>query len=134
MQVTSTTANPSLTAAANTSAASSNTLNYSQFLTLLVTQMQNQDPLSPQDPTQYVSQLASFSAVEQQVNTNTKLDSIISSNTIVQAEGLIGQTVTSADGSLSGTVASVTITTSGATATLSNGSQVTIGPGTRIGA
>ncbi len=35
------------------------------FLRLLVTQIQNQDPLSPQDPTQFVSQLAQFSSLEQ---------------------------------------------------------------------
>jgi len=35
------------------------------FLLLLVTQMRNQDPLNPQDPTEFVSQLAQFSSLEQ---------------------------------------------------------------------
>ena len=35
------------------------------FLLLLVTQMKNQDPLNPQDPTQFMSQLAEFSSLEQ---------------------------------------------------------------------
>ena len=35
------------------------------FLLLLVTQMKNQDPLNPQDPTQFISQLAEFSSLEQ---------------------------------------------------------------------
>ena len=39
--------------------------NSQTFLLLLVTQMKNQDPLNPQDPTQFVSQLAEFSSLEQ---------------------------------------------------------------------
>ena len=51
---------------------------FQTFLTLLTTQMRNQDPLSPTDSTEYMSQLASFSGVEQQVRTNERLDTIIS--------------------------------------------------------
>ena len=51
---------------------------FQTFLTLLTTQMRNQDPLSPTDSTEYMSQLASFSGVEQQVRTNDRLDTIIS--------------------------------------------------------
>lgn len=46
------------------------------FLKLLVAQMQNQDPLKPQDPTQMSSQLAQFNMVEQQINTNKLLTDI----------------------------------------------------------
>jgi len=46
-------------------------------LRLLTTQLQNQDPSKPLDSTEFVAQLASFSAVEQQINTNTKLDQLI---------------------------------------------------------
>ena len=76
-----------------------------QFLQLLVAQLKNQDPTNPSDPTQFVSQLASFSAVEQQLNTNSKLDSLLTQSAISQAGSLIGKTVTSADGSTSGQVA-----------------------------
>ena len=47
------------------------------FLTLLTTQMKNQDPLKPMDSTEFVSQLASFSTVEQQVKTNDRLQGIL---------------------------------------------------------
>lgn len=43
------------------------------FLTLLVTQLKNQDPLNPQDATQFVSQLAQFSSLDQLININRKL-------------------------------------------------------------
>ena len=46
------------------------------FLRLLVTQVRNQDPLSPQDPTEFVSQLAQFSALEQLLHINRQLEVI----------------------------------------------------------
>jgi len=46
------------------------------FLLLLVTQMKNQDPLNPQDPTEFVSQLAQFSSLEQLLGMRKSLDSI----------------------------------------------------------
>ena len=51
---------------------------FSQFLTLLTTQLQNQDPLSPMDSTEFTNQLVQFSQVEQSINTNQKLDSLLS--------------------------------------------------------
>lgn len=52
--------------------------NFDNFLKLLTTQLSNQDPLSPLDATQFTTQLAQFSDVEQNINTNKKLDSLIS--------------------------------------------------------
>ena len=46
----------------------SSELGKDEFLKLLVTQLQNQDPLNPQDDTQFISQLAQFSALEQMTN------------------------------------------------------------------
>lgn len=59
-------------------AAQNGTINsdFNTFLTLLTTQLRNQDPLKPMDSTEFVGQLASFSAVEQQVRTNEKLSEI----------------------------------------------------------
>lgn len=52
--------------------------NESTFLTLLVTQLKNQDPLSPTDSTQFVSQLAQFSSLEQLTNINTNVGTLTS--------------------------------------------------------
>ena len=46
------------------------------FLKLLVAQLQNQDPLQPQDGTQFVAQLAQFSGLEQSIQMRQDLDSI----------------------------------------------------------
>ncbi len=50
---------------------------FSDFLRLLTTQLQNQDPLSPMDSTEFTNQLVQFSQVEQQINSNQKLDSLL---------------------------------------------------------
>ncbi len=57
-------------------AAASAASDFETFLKLLTTQMRNQDPLKPLDSTEFVGQLASFSAVEQQVATNKNLETI----------------------------------------------------------
>lgn len=50
---------------------------FSQFLTLLTTQLQYQDPLSPMDSTEFTNQIVQFSQVEQQINQNQKLDDLV---------------------------------------------------------
>ncbi len=54
--------------------------NFDNFLTLLTTQLQNQDPTEPMEPAEFTNQLAIFSQVEQGVQTNEKLDQLISLN------------------------------------------------------
>jgi flagellar basal-body rod modification protein FlgD len=56
---------------------SGQTSDFQTFLTLLTAQLRNQDPLKPLESTDFVAQLASFSAVEQQVRANEKLDEIV---------------------------------------------------------
>lgn len=58
---------------AGAAAASAITADFQTFLRLLTTQMQNQDPLNPMESTEFASQLAQFSGVEQQVRTNELL-------------------------------------------------------------
>jgi flagellar basal-body rod modification protein FlgD len=53
--------------------ASSQTLDKDDFLKLLVTQLQNQDPLNPADSTEFVTQLAQFSSLEQLQNVNSNI-------------------------------------------------------------
>ena len=115
-----------------TTSTSKTAVDYQSFLKLLIAEMKNQDPTKPMDSTQYVAQLATFSQVEQSVQTNTKLDQIMSSSALSQADAIIGRNITSADGKTSGTVASVTLSSSGLIAVLQDGTKVPVGPGVSI--
>jgi flagellar basal-body rod modification protein FlgD len=106
-------------------------VDYDQFLQLLVAELRNQDPVNPRDPTQFISQLASFSAVEQQVRANAALDTLLTA----QADHLIGKKVTSADGKITGIVVSVTTSSGGqAIATLKDGRTISLGSGLTVSA
>ena len=115
-----------------TTSTSKTAVDYQSFLKLLIAEMKNQDPTKPMDSTQYVAQLATFSQVEQSVQTNTKLDQIMQSSALSQADAIIGRSITSADGKTTGTVASVTLASSGLIAVLQDGTKVPVGPGVSI--
>ncbi|MGA3000166.1 MAG: flagellar hook capping FlgD N-terminal domain-containing protein [Acetobacteraceae bacterium] len=99
---------PVSTSAAATSAATSTaassaanplvslTSNFSDFLNLLMTQLQNQDPTSPMDANSFTSELVEFSSVEQQINTNTSLTTLIQltqAGDVSQASAVVGKQV-----------------------------------------
>jgi flagellar basal-body rod modification protein FlgD len=130
MNVRMNTAQPSTTSA--TDQTSKTAVDYQSFLKLLVAEMKNQDPTNPMDSTQYVAQLAAFSQVEQAVQINTKLDQLLQSSTLAQADALIGRTVTSADGKITGKVAEVRLLSDGIVAVLEGGKEITMGPGVKI--
>jgi flagellar basal-body rod modification protein FlgD len=86
--------------------------NFDTFLQLLTTQLQNQDPLDPMDTTQFTQQLVEFASVEQQIDMNTNMQTLISEQQTTQATsalGLVGSTVT-----LSGTAATLSNATGSA--------------------
>ena len=107
---TTSTTTTSTTSAVN-SGLNSLASNYQTFLSLLTTQLKNQDPLSPMDTTQFTSQLTQMTGVEQQLLSNQLLQQLVTAN---QSSGLnsgvsmIGKTVT-ADGT------SATLTSGSAT-------------------
>jgi flagellar basal-body rod modification protein FlgD len=93
-------ASPSIASAA--SGQSSNPLaslssNFGDFLNLLMTQLQNQDPTSPMDANSFTSELVEFSSVEQQIDTNTSLTQLIQltqAADVTQSSALLGKQVT----------------------------------------
>jgi flagellar basal-body rod modification protein FlgD len=118
--------------ATQTESSSGASLDYTAFLRLLIAQMKNQDPTNPTDPSEWMGQIASFSNVEQAIQTNAKLDSLMTSMALSQVDGLIGRTITSDDGSVSGKIESVRIVSGGTVAVLDNGDQVMLGSGLKI--
>jgi flagellar basal-body rod modification protein FlgD len=82
-------------ASTNTSLASFSS-NFDNFLTLLTSQLKNQDPLSPMNATEFTTQLVQFTGVEQMIKQNQNLQSLISlqtQNQITNALSYIGRTV-----------------------------------------
>src|SRR5580658_5260093 len=93
---TSSSSNSSSTAgAAGTNASQQLAGNFDTFLQLLTTQLQNQNPLDPLDTNQFTQQLVEFASVEQQINTNTNLQTMISLQPATEATSalqLVGST------------------------------------------
>ncbi|WP_145008910.1 flagellar hook assembly protein FlgD [Pseudomonas oryzihabitans] len=112
---------------ATTSGSTTSSLGKNDFLKLLVTQLNNQNPLNPQDNTEFVAQLAQFSSVESLQNLNTSVDSIVSnynSSQALQASSLVGRSVIAAGST------AVVDTTSGMTGSVvlpSSGSDLSVG-------
>jgi flagellar basal-body rod modification protein FlgD len=103
---------------------SATTISSSEFLNLMMDSLQNQDPLNPSssDPTQYLTELAQMTSVEQETNTAQNTSDTAQAQSVSQAIGLIGDSVTYLDQTsgdkITGTVSSVQITSSGPTLTV----------------
>jgi flagellar basal-body rod modification protein FlgD len=93
-----------------TTSSTSGTIDKEAFLSLLVTQLKYQDPLDPQDPSEFVSELAQFSTLEQLTNMSSSLDTLATKTTAAQWVSAIGKKVNVS------------------TTTLSPGDQVVISP------
>jgi flagellar basal-body rod modification protein FlgD len=89
-------ANTEFNSAVATSSSGSD-LDKDSFMLLLVTQFKYQDPLDPADNTEFVAQLATFSSLEQLINLNDSMDSLLTATneqTLVNATSYIGKNVT----------------------------------------
>ena len=89
--VNSTTSSP----ASSTASTGSSTIGKADFLKLLVTQLQKQDPLNPQDPTEFTSQLTQFSSLEQLISVNDNIKGLADQSSLgnkITATGFIGKT------------------------------------------
>lgn len=103
MSVSALSASPNTTPAASGTTSSSIAATFDQFLTLLTTQLQNQNPLDPPDTNQFTQQLVQFAGVEQQLKTNNQLESLVAqgkAQNVPVAAGFVGMKIT-ADGATS---------------------------------
>jgi flagellar basal-body rod modification protein FlgD len=96
--------------------------NFSTFLTLLTTQLKNQDPTAPMDSNAFTQQLVMYSQVEQQIGTNDNLKALIAqgtSNAAAMTTGYLGKkvSITNGNASLSGGTANWTYNLSSLAAT-----------------
>lgn len=96
--VSSSTSATGTTSTSSSSSTGTSSLGKDDFLQLLVTQLENQDPLEPMDNTEFVSQLAQFSSLEGITNLNTTMEGVVSSLSSMEAYAstdLIGKFVKS---------------------------------------
>ena len=123
---TSTTTTSSTTSSTAGQAAEKASLDYDSFLKLLIAQMKNQDPTDPMDASEQIAQLATFSQVEQSIQMNSNLETLITGNALTNASSYIGKTITSADEKTSGVVASVRVYSDTMVATTTDGKEIPI--------
>jgi len=85
------------------------TLDVNDFLKLLTVQLQSQDPMKPMEDTQFISQMASFTSLQQMKQLSTDFKNFSSEQRISSAQSFLGKvvTVTTADGDVIGQVKSV---------------------------
>ncbi|SFV16643.1 flagellar hook assembly protein FlgD [Pseudoduganella namucuonensis] len=82
------------TAAVGTGSASqSSNIGIQDFLKILTSQLNNQDPLKPVDNQEFVAQIAQFATLEQSRQLNVKIDSLLGVQSSLQSVGMLGRTV-----------------------------------------
>ena len=121
----SSSASSSTSTSTSTSTSSSTALNKDAFLQLLVTQMQYQDPLDPQDNSEYLSQLAQFSSLEQMTNVASALTGVSTLVNNIDTSLLVGQLSNMIGQNVQWTTTSTVTDSSGKAVTDSNGKTQT---------
>lgn len=99
--------NPSVTLKAT----GKSNLDVNDFLKLLTVQLSSQDPMKPMEDTQFISQMASFTSLQQMKDLSANFKTFTSQQSIDSAQSYLGKTVSvsSANGSTTGSVTAVTI-------------------------
>ncbi|PUU94675.1 MULTISPECIES: flagellar hook assembly protein FlgD [Halanaerobium] len=111
-----------------------NNLGQDAFFKLLITQLQNQDPLNPMEDRQFISQMAEFSSLEKTEKLYSLLEKKLSSNQVIDNSNLIGKEITAdVEGiELSGIVSAVKSSSDKILAVLKNGSEIEINNITQV--
>ncbi len=107
------------------------TVDYEAFLQMMLDQLQNQDPTDPVDSSEQLAQLATFSQLEQSIQTNSKLETMLVNMSFGQVDDLVGRTATDSNGT-TGTVTSVEVYDDGTLLGLDTGEGILLGGGVTI--
>lgn len=110
-------------------------LSSSEFLEVMFTELQNQDPLEPQDSGALLEQLSSIRNIESQLNLQKTMETIVSQNQLSSASSFIGQEITGLDvenDNVTGLVASVRVSGKDVLLELDTGETVNMNQVTRI--
>lgn len=110
-------------------------LSSEEFMNVLITELQNQDPLDPQDTTALLEQLSSLRSIESQSNLQDRLEDLVKQNEVAAASNMIGklvQGVDSTNNNTTGLVMSVRVTEEGVFLELDNGRSMSMNQVTAI--
>ena len=130
--VTNTASTTPPTSGSSPSAAPDNGLSAGDFLTLLTTELKNQDPTQPVDDTQSIAQLAQFSALSATEELNSSFQAFQSNFAVLQSASLVGKQVTvdttagNSASALTGTISSVSVQNGQPYFTLTDASGATV--------
>ena len=133
VEAVTSTATTATSSSAASQASAKASIDYDSFLKLLIAQMKNQDRTDPMDASEQIAQLATFSQVEQSIQMNSNLETLITGNALTNASSYIGKTITSADEKTTGVVASVRVYSDTMVATTTDGAEIPIVFGVRVG-
>jgi flagellar basal-body rod modification protein FlgD len=119
----------------NSSSTGLQSLTPSDFISLMVTELQNQDPTQPESSDQLLSQMSQIGQLQSSDTLQSTLTGLAQQNQIGAASSLIGKAIQgldSSNNSTSGVVSSVSVASTGVTLSLSNGSTVPLSGVTNI--
>lgn len=111
------------------------TLTPSDFINLMVTELQNQDPTKPTDSSQLLSQMSQIGQLQSSTTLQTTLTGLAQQNQIGAASALIGKSIAGLDSNsaqVNGVVSSVNVSSSGVTLELDNGKNLPLSNVTSI--
>jgi flagellar basal-body rod modification protein FlgD len=113
----------------STTAGGFSSLTSDQFTKIILTELQNQDPLQPSDTNALLQQLSTIRNIQSDMDLTTKLGSLVSQNQFTSASSVIGKVVSGLatdSTNTMGVVSSVSKTTTNVYLNLNNGKQVDI--------
>jgi flagellar basal-body rod modification protein FlgD len=119
----------------STTTSSANSLTANDFIQFMITELQNQDPLSPTDPNTMLQQISEIGQLQSSTTMQSDLAGMVQQNEVSAAAAMIGKEVQGTDAnnnSINGIVSAVQITSSGVSLQLNTGSTMAMGNVTAI--
>ncbi|MGD0389133.1 MAG: flagellar hook capping FlgD N-terminal domain-containing protein [Tepidisphaeraceae bacterium] len=119
----------------SSSTSSPNSLTANDFIKFMITELQNQDPLSPTDPNTMLQQISEIGQLQSATTMQTDLTGMVQQNQVSAASAMIGKEVQGTDAnsnSITGIVSAVQITSSGVSLELNTGSTLAMNNVTAI--
>jgi len=125
----------SAASAGSSTTSSANTLTANDFIKFMITELQNQDPLSPTDPNTMLQQISEIGQLQSSTTMQSDLSGMVQQNEVSAAAAMIGKEVQGTDANqntITGIVSAVQITSSGVSLQLNTGSTLAMGSVTAI--